>query len=84
LDTEREAYKGFGMKHSLRRSWGIMTFLYYLKAMLQGEKWRGIRGDSAQLGGDVVVDADGIIKLIHRSDFPIDRPSVDNLLASVE
>lgn len=40
-----------------------------------------MQGDPRQLGGDVIVDAEGVIRLIHRSKDPVDRLPVDRLLA---
>ena len=48
--------------------------------MRAGRRWRGIQGDSAQLGGDFIVDADGIVRLAYRSRDPTDRPLVEQLL----
>ena len=38
-----------------------------------------MQGDPRQLGGDVIVDAEGVIRLIHRGKDPVDRLSVDRL-----
>jgi len=52
----------------------------YIKLLSSGRKWRGIQGDSAQLGGDFVIDSQGIIKLAYKSHDPTDRPSVSSLM----
>ena len=52
----------------------------YVRLLIAGRKWRGIQGDSAQLGGDFIVDTNGILRLAYRSHDPTDRPSVDDLL----
>jgi len=62
------------------RSWGLNTFLTYSRLMLSGRKWRGIQGDSSQLGGDFIVNTNGIIRLAYYSRDPSDRPSVSQLL----
>ena len=56
---------------------------HYLKLILRGQKLLPVQGDPHQLGGDVVVDAAGIIRLAHRSRDPIDRPDVETLLAAL-
>jgi len=48
--------------------------------MLNGRKWRDIQGDSGQLGGDFIVNANGIIRLAYYSRDPSDRPPVSHLL----
>jgi len=44
------------------------------------DHWRGIQGDSGQLGGDFIVDANGVIQLAYRSYDPTDRPPMSELL----
>ena len=80
LDPDRAAYRAYGLDRSLLRSWGLRTLSYNAKALLKGEEWRGIRGDSGQLGGDFIVDAKGIVRLAHPSRDPTDRPPVEELL----
>ena len=81
LDPSRAAYTAYGLEYSLARSWRPRVWLEYARLMLSGRKWRGIQGDSGQLGGDFIVDSNGIIRFVYRSDDPTDRPSVDDLLA---
>jgi hypothetical protein len=80
LDPERNAYRAYGLERSMLRSWGLNTFLTYSRLMLNGRKWRGIQGDSGQLGGDFIVNANGIIRLAYYSRDPSDRPPVSHLL----
>jgi peroxiredoxin len=80
LDPERTVYRAYGLERSLRRSWTLKTIWQYVKLMAAGRRWRGIQGDSTQLGGDFVVDRSGIVRLAYRSHDPTDRPSVDQLL----
>jgi peroxiredoxin len=84
LDTERAAYRAYGLERSLLRSWGWQTLSYYTQALWNGEEWRGIRGDSGQLGGDFIVDAKGIVRLAHPSRDPTDRPPVGELLTILQ
>ncbi len=81
LDAERVAYQAYGLERSLWRAWGWKTWVRYTQLLLAGRKWRGIQGDSGQLGGDVIVDAAGIVRLVYRSADPTDRPAVTQLLA---
>jgi peroxiredoxin len=84
LDPEREAYTAYGLERSWIRSWNFRTFLTYLKLFLSGRKWRGVQGDSAQLGGDFVIDRQGILRLAYRSRDPADRPPVEMLLEAID
>ncbi len=83
LDPQRVAYQAFSMDRSFLRSWNLRTILLYARLLLSGRRWRGIRGDSAQLGGDVLVDARGIVRLVYRSRDPADRPPVQMLLRTL-
>jgi peroxiredoxin len=83
IDRERETYALYGLKRSLRSSWNLRTIWAYIRLMLKGRKWKGIKGDSAQLGGDFVIDAQGIVRLAHPSKDPTDRPKVDDLVRTL-
>jgi hypothetical protein len=81
LDPEREVYHAYGLESSLLRSWNLRTVRYYVEIMRKGRQWRGIQGDSSQLGGDFVVDSEGITRLAYRSQDATDRPAVEKLLS---
>jgi len=80
-DLERATYQVYGLGSSFIRVWSPKVMWHYLKLILRGEHMRPVQGDPHQLGGDVIVDADGVIRLIHRSKDPVDRPPVEKLLA---
>jgi peroxiredoxin len=84
LDSQRTTYRTYGLQRSWLRSWNLRTLWRYIQLLRAGRRWRGIQGDSAQLGGDVIVDANGIIRLAYRSHDPTDRPAVANLLALLQ
>jgi peroxiredoxin len=81
IDREREIYALYDLTRSLLRAWSLKTVRRYIELMRAGRRWRGIQGDSTQLGGDFVIDAQGIVRLAHPSRDPTDRPAVDELLA---
>ena len=80
LDPDRAAYRANGLEYSVARAWGLKVWERYAELMLAGRKWRGIQGDSGQLGGDFIVDTDGVIRWAYRSHDPTDRPSIRQLL----
>jgi len=84
LDRKRTAYQAYGLERSLVRSWGRQTISYYARTMWNGEEWRGIRGDSGQLGGDFIIDSKGIVRLAYPSRNPTDRPRVEELLSVLQ
>jgi peroxiredoxin len=81
LDPERSVYQAYGLQRSLWRSWNPRTIWRYVRLLTSGRRWRGIQGDSAQLGADFVVSPDGSVRLAHYSHDPTDRPPVEDLLA---
>jgi len=83
LDPTRTTYQAYGLERSFLRSWNLRTFLRYVELIRAGRQWRGIQGDSAQLGGDFIVDAQGVVRLAYRSHDPADRPSVEMLLEAL-
>ena len=83
LDPSRAAYTAYGLEYSLARSWSPKVWLAYARLMLSGRKWRGIQGDSGQLGGDFIVDSNGVIRFAYRSDDPTDRPTISQLLTAL-
>ncbi len=82
-DTEKYAYKAYNLESSTLRSWSPATILYYAKAKLQGREILSQRGDAHQLGGDFLIDPQGVIRLSHPSSDPTDRPSLDELMKAV-
>lgn len=81
LDPDRESYRAYGLERSLLRSWSLKTMWRYAQLLAAGRRWRGIQGDSAQLGGDFIIDGEGVVRLAYPSHDPTDRPAVDDLLA---
>ena len=80
LDPERELYQAYGLEKSLLRAWNLKTVVRYVELIREGQPWRGIQGDSTQMGGDFIVDGQGVVRLAYRSKDPTDRPPVAMLL----
>lgn len=83
-DPQRQAYRAYGLrKGGLWAVFGPKIVGAYLGLLLRGRRFRGIQGDPFQLGGDFIIDAEGIIRFAHRSADPVDRPSPEQLLQAV-
>jgi hypothetical protein len=83
-DPERHGYAAFGLTAGERgKVWSRQTAGAYLRGLAHGRLPHMPRGDTAQLGGNVVLDAEGRITYVYRSDTPADRPSIDELLDAV-
>lgn len=85
LDSDQTLYTAYGMT---RGSWwsiyGPVSIWNYLKLMARGRRPGKPGKDWRQLGGDVLIDPDGIVRLHHISAGPHDRPSVPSLLDAVK
>ena len=80
LDAERVAYAAYGLRRSVRASWGVRNLWYYAKAIARGTKLQPFRGDTAQLGGNFIIDRQGVVRFAYPSRDPTDRPHVEQLL----
>lgn len=84
LDEKLELYRGYGFERaSLARLLGPITTLKYVWLMLSGHL-PGKKGkDIRQMGGNVLIDPEGVVRMHHQSVTPHDRPGVDEILACV-
>ncbi len=81
LDQERNIYNAYGLERSFWRSRNLKTRWVYFKAWLSGEKAQDSYGDdTSQLGGDFIVDKNGILRFVYPSNDPTDRPTIEKLL----
>ena len=80
-DPERDVYRAYGLvKGSWTQVLGPKTAWTYLKLLLRGRRYHFQRSDLRQLGGDFVIDSEGVIRYEYRSAQPEDRPGIDRLL----
>ncbi len=82
MDGDHALYRLYGLERSLVSPWSPRALWRALKLVRAGQRWQGIRGDVTEQGGDVVVEASGIVRYLYVSRDPSDRPSVDDLLAA--
>lgn len=84
LDKESEIYKKFSMS---RANWWALynplSILKYLALIFTGTMPGKPGKDLSQLGGDVLVDPEGVIRMHYLSKNPHDRPSVESILKIV-
>ena len=84
VDADRALYRAYGMLAGKKRDlWGPATVLAYFRLFARGRRLRRPTGDTEQLGGDVLIDPAGVVRLHHVGSGPADRPAVDALLAIV-
>ncbi len=81
LDPEREVFRAYELESSFWRAFHPRNLWSYAVRFLRtGALPEIFRADPNQLGGDFLVDAEGVLRLAHYSQDPTDRPSVDALL----
>lgn len=83
-DPARASYSAFGFgRGSLTRVWlDPRVWARYLSLVARGRRLAAPNQDTLQLGGDVLVRADGRIGWIYRSRGPADRPSIAAIAAA--
>jgi hypothetical protein len=84
-DPDRRAYGAFGFgRGTILRVWlDPRVWVRYAQLVLRGRRPEPAAEDTLQLGGDVLLDADGRVAWIYRSRGPEDRPTVARVQAAL-
>ena len=84
-DPGRTLYEALGIgRGRWWRVWGPRTVVAYARLLRRGRGYRRHRGDSLQLGGNVVLADRGRVAWTSRPAEPDDRPTVDELAAVLD
>lgn len=84
-DPERDIYRAYRLTRShLLQLLSPGTVLAYVKLLARGRMYHFRRSDLRQMGGDFVIDAEGVVRYQHRSAAPHDRPSVQELMDVID
>jgi hypothetical protein len=81
VDSEKTLYRVFSMQDTT--TWNLFrpsNWGKYIRLLFKGLRVHAPTDNVKQLGGDVVVDAKGVIRLHYVSAGPTDRPSMETLL----
>ena len=82
-DESRALYRACGMGRARwRHLLGPSALLAYAREAARGRLPRVPRADPVQQGGDVLIDPEGIVRLVHVGAGPAHRPPVARLLAA--
>ena len=77
IDNHRTLYKTYRME---RGSWwniyGPASIWVYLKLLGRGRRLQPLGSDVHQLGGDVLIDPQGVVRVHYIGSGPADRPSM--------
>jgi hypothetical protein len=81
VDNERSLYKAYGMERgTIWNIYGPASVWGYLKLLRRGRRLKLPGSDVHQLGGDVLIDPDGVVNVHHVGSGPADRPEISTLL----
>ncbi|NIL98052.1 MAG: redoxin domain-containing protein [Planctomycetales bacterium] len=84
VDEDRRLYHAYGMQPgSWHKILGPASWAAYARLIVRGHLPRPPTGDTQQLGGDVVIDPHGTVRLQHVGQGPADRLPIDELLGLV-
>ncbi len=85
VDTDRSSYRAWGLERaSFARIWlDPKVWGQYRHLLRSGERIRTMGTDTRQLGGDFIVDPQGVI-VYARPQRRDDRPPVGRLLTAIE
>lgn len=84
LDADRTLYEAYGMARGTW--WAIynpLSIMKYLGLIFRGRRPGRPGKDWRQLGGNVLIDPQGIVRLHHISKTPHDRPTPDDIYRKV-
>ena len=85
IDQDRRLYAAYGMEAGQwRKLLGPKACLTYARLLVRGRRLRRVHGDVRQLGGNVVIDAEGVVRFHHVAHSPADRPGVTELLSVID
>ena len=85
IDESRGLYRSYGMDQGTWWNvYGLRSWWIYLKLFAKGRRMGKPQGSFRQLGGDVLIDPQGIVRMHHVANGPADRRSVESILARVQ
>lgn len=88
LDGERKIYQAFGLSKSVYKVWCIESLVYYAEQLVAGRElpkpFENVHDDPHQMGGDFLLDSQGVIKMSYCGKSSTDRPSIDQILLAMK
>jgi len=83
LDPGRKVYAAYRLERSLWRCLRPNVTWFYFKKLLRGQGYSRVTVDPTQLGGDFIIDRDGVIRYAYYSYDPTDRPTVEQIVCAL-
>lgn len=80
IDRERTVYRAYQLERSPLRARSPRTLWLYFTRWLKGQRFHSSHGDdTSQLGGDFIVEQNGLLRFVYPSFEPADRPPMSKL-----
>jgi hypothetical protein len=84
IDPEQRLYRALGLGRVTWRTFlRPATYWSYVRAWSRGARQGAVTGDTRQLSGVAVIDADGRLRWLHASGTVGDYPPVESVIAAV-
>jgi len=84
VDHDKFLYQAYGMEHGdWWNLYGPPALGVYMKLLGRGRRLKRPGSDVSQLGGDVLIDPEGLVRLHHVGAGPADRPEISTLLDAI-
>lgn len=84
-NSDRQFYSSLGFKRSIFQVWKIESMIFYGEQMSQTSELpkplTDYHDDPLQMGGNVIFSSQCEVIQIHASQFPADRPRVEDILS---
>ena len=82
-DPDLHVYQAIGARRGWRSVLHPMVIVRALQAWQKGHRQVGMMGDATQIGGLLIVQADGSIPYVHRSSYAGDTPKPATILGAL-
>ena len=84
-DPDRALYRLVGAERGSRRQvWSLRTLRAYAFLLCKGRRLRRPTEDIRQLGAEVVVGRDGVVRYLHLPATPASRPPIQALIDALD
>lgn len=88
-DEKREIYSYVGLLKPTSKMWHLDTIQTFSQMKVKfnipaPKQFENVSDDLMQMGGDFILDKDGNFVFIYRTKAPNDRPTIDQIIASLK
>lgn len=81
-DPLKQIYRAYGLERGLAIK--LESLIKFLHLLWQEKRFYFPRSDPLQMGGDFIIDSQGLIQFVYRSYDPLDRPAVKEMIEAIK